>query len=203
PGDLLGAQLGVAGVDLVLFDVDRGEHVLFDQAVGEDDRVLVVVAFPRHDRHEQVLAQRHLTVLGARTVGDDLTGLHALAGVHDRALVGARAVVGPGELAHPVGVPGTVVGHHGDVVGGDLLDHTGLVGDDNVTGVDRGAQLHTGADQRGLAAHQRNRLALHVGAHQGTVGVVVLEERDHGRRDRHHLARRDVHVVDLGRGDVL
>jgi hypothetical protein len=31
PGDLLGAQLGVAGVDLVLVDVDRGEHVVLDE----------------------------------------------------------------------------------------------------------------------------------------------------------------------------
>ena len=199
PGDLLGAQLGVASVDLVLLDVNRGEHVLLHEALGQDDRVLVVVALPRHDRHEQVLAQRHLTVLGARPVGDDLAGLDPLARVHDRTLVGAGAVVGAGELAHPVGVPGAVVGHHGDVVGGDLLDHAGLVGDDDIAGVDRGAQLHAGADQRRLAAHQRNRLALHVGTHQGTVGVVVLEERDHRGRDRHHLARRDVHVVDLGR----
>jgi hypothetical protein len=33
PGDLLGAQLGVAGVDLVLLDVDRGEHVVLHQAL--------------------------------------------------------------------------------------------------------------------------------------------------------------------------
>ena len=79
PGDLLGAQLGVAGIDLVLLDVDRGEHVLLNQAVGEDDRVLVVVAFPRHDRHQQVLAERHLTVFGAGTVGDHLAGLDPVA----------------------------------------------------------------------------------------------------------------------------
>lgn len=100
-------------------------------------------------------------------------------------------------------MPGAVVGHHGDVVGGHLLDHPGLVGDDDVAGVDRGAQLHPGADQRGLAAYQRNRLALHVGTHQGTVGVIVLEERDHRGRHRHHLARRHVHVVHLGRRHVL
>ena len=69
--------------------------------------------------------------------------------------------------------------------------------DDHVTGVDRGAVLHAGADQGRVAADQRHGLALHVGAHQRAVGVVVLEERDQGRRDRHHLARRDVHVVDL------
>src|SRR3712207_8397944 len=31
PGDLLGAQLGVAGVDLVLLDVDRRQHVVLDR----------------------------------------------------------------------------------------------------------------------------------------------------------------------------
>ena len=84
PGDLLGAELGVAGVDLVLLDVDRGEDVVLHQALDEDDRVLVVVALPRHERHEQVLAERHLAVVGARTVGDDLAGLDPVALVDDR-----------------------------------------------------------------------------------------------------------------------
>src|SRR5699024_11513111 len=51
-GDLLRAQLGVAGVDLVLLDVDRGQHVLLNHALGEDARILVVVALPRHEGDE-------------------------------------------------------------------------------------------------------------------------------------------------------
>jgi hypothetical protein len=66
PGDLLGAQLGVAGVDLVLLNVDGGQHVVAHQALGQDDGVLVVVALPRHEGDEQVLAQRQLTVVGRR-----------------------------------------------------------------------------------------------------------------------------------------
>ena len=53
------------------------------------------------------------------------------------------------------------------------------------------------------ALMQRHGLAHHVRAHEGAVGVVVLEERDHRGRDRHHLARRDVHVVDVVAGDVV
>ena len=34
-GDLLGAELRVAGVDLVLLDVDRREHVVADEALVE------------------------------------------------------------------------------------------------------------------------------------------------------------------------
>ena len=71
-GDLLGAELGVAGVDLVLLDVDRREHVVLHEALGEDDRVLVVVALPRHERHEQVLAERELALVGGRAVGEDV-----------------------------------------------------------------------------------------------------------------------------------
>ena len=75
--------------------------------------------------------------------------------------------------------------------------------DDDVTGVDRGAVLHAGADERRLGAEQRHGLTLHVRTHEGAVRVVVLEERDHRGGDGHHLARRDVHVVDVDAGDVL
>jgi hypothetical protein len=50
---------------------------------------------------------------------------------------------------------------------------------------------------------QRHGLAHHVRAHEGTVGVVVLQEGDHRGRDGHHLARGDVHVVDVVTGDVV
>nr|AHE14888.1 hypothetical protein asmbl_9 [uncultured bacterium] len=203
PGDLLGTELGVAGVDLELLDVDRGQDVVLHEALRQDDRVLVVVALPRHEGDEQVLAQRHLALVGARPVGDDLTDLDPLALLDDRGLVDRGALVRAAELQQPVGLPGAVVGHDGDVVGGGVLDHTGLLGHHDVAGVHGRTQLHAGADQRGLAAQQRHRLTLHVRAHERAVGVVVLEERDHRRRDRGHLPRRDVHVVDVLRGEVV
>jgi hypothetical protein len=82
PGDLLGAELGVAGVDLVLVDVDRREHVVLDHSLGEDDGVLEVVALPGHVGHDQVLAEGELAVLGGGTVGEDLALLHLVALVH-------------------------------------------------------------------------------------------------------------------------
>ena len=48
-----------------------------------------------------------------------------------------------------------------------------------------------------FGAQQRNRLALHVRAHQRAVGVVVLEERDQAGRGADDLVRGDVHVLDL------
>src|SRR4029079_9879959 len=86
PGDLLGAELGVTGVDLVLLDVDRGEDVVLHEALRQDDRVLVVVTFPRHERHKEVLAKGEIAVLGGGAVGDNRTDLDASALVNDNAL---------------------------------------------------------------------------------------------------------------------
>jgi hypothetical protein len=44
---------------------------------------------------------------------------------------------------------------------------------------------------------QRHSLPLHVGSHEGPIGVVVLEKRNQPGRHAHHLARRDVDVFDL------
>ena len=79
PGDLFGAELGVAGVDLVLVDVDRGEHVVAHEALGQDDGVLEVVALPRHEGDEQVLAQRQLAEVGRGAVGDEIALLELVA----------------------------------------------------------------------------------------------------------------------------
>ena len=65
-GDVLGPELGVAGHDLEFLDVDRGEHVVLDDALGDQDRILVVVAVPRHERDEAVAAQRQLAETRSR-----------------------------------------------------------------------------------------------------------------------------------------
>ena len=102
PGDLLGAELGVAGVDLVLLDVDRGQHVVADQPLGEDDGVLVVVALPRHEGHQEVLAEAELARLGRGAVGQHVALGDRLALVNDDALVEAGVLVGAAELGQPV-----------------------------------------------------------------------------------------------------
>ena len=48
-GDLLGAELGVAGLDRLLDDVEGGEDVLLDELLADDDGVLEVVAPPGHE----------------------------------------------------------------------------------------------------------------------------------------------------------
>ncbi len=84
-----------------------------------------------------------------------------------------------------------------DLVGVDVVDRAGALGEQHVARVEGGAALHAGAHERGVGLQQRHGLALHVRAHQRAVGVVVLEERDHRGRDRPDLLGRDVDQVDV------
>jgi hypothetical protein len=194
--DLLVAELRRARVDLVLVDVDRREDVVLDDAFGDDDRVLEVEALERHERHQQVRTERELAVVGRAAVGEHVAGLELVAQAHDRLVVDERALVRAHELRQRVVVL-AVLRLDDDALGVDVHDRARPGGDDDVARVDGGAVLEAGADERRLTHEQRNRLALHVRAHQGAVRVVVLEERDQRRGDRDDLRRRDVHQVDV------
>ena len=146
--DLLGAQLGVPGLDLVLLDVDAREQVVADEALADDDRVLVVAALPAHERHHDVPAERELAALRGRGVGDGRLDVDPLADRDDRALVDAGALVAAHELEQAVLVELARVGLDLDPLGGDAGHDAGVPGDDDLAGVLGGARLHAGADDR-------------------------------------------------------
>jgi hypothetical protein len=58
---------------------------------------------------------------------------------------------------------------------------------DQIGGIASRSVFDTGTDVGGFGTHQWHGLTLHVGAHQGSVGVVVFEERDQRRGDRDDL----------------
>ncbi len=97
----------------MLLDVDRGEHVVFDQTLRDDDGVLEVVALPWHERHQQVPTQGELTGLGGRAVGEHVAHLDLVTLADQWLVVHACALVGALELVQGEGVL---------LVGGGLLD---------------------------------------------------------------------------------
>ena len=204
-GDLFLAELRVAGDALELLDVDRGEDVVLGDALGDEDRVLEVVAPPGHERDEHVLAERELAHVGRRTVREDVALLDVVAARDDRLLVEASVLVRALELGQVVDVG---LGRqrialalrrraHDDARRVDDLDDAVAARDHAHAGVAGDAALDARADERRARADERHGLALHVRAHERAVRVVVLEERDERGGDRHHLVRRHVHELDL------
>ena len=204
--DLLGAELGVARLDLELLDVDRRVVVVLHHPLGDEDRVLEVVAAPRHERDQHVAAERQLAELGARPVAEHLALVHLLADPDDRLLGDAGVLVGPLELRHRVDVGahlladavlGLALDADDDALAVDVVDGARPARDDDGARVARRDVLHAGADKRRPRAEQRHRLALHVRSHQRAVGVVVLEERNQRRGHRDELLGRDVDELDV------
>ena len=177
--------------------MNRGINIIVNQLLVDEYGVLVVVAFPCHEADEGVLAECDLAHLCCGAVSDNVASLYTLALAYDRALIYAVALVGALELDKSVDTLLTEVVCNNDLVCVNLCNYTVLLGAYNYAGVYRSLVLHTGADDRIVGNHKRNRLTLHVRAHQSTVRVVVLEERDHSRSDGNDHLRRYVHEVDL------
>ncbi len=194
-GDFLGAELGVAGLRLILLDMDGGEHVVADHPLAHQDGVLVIVALPGHEADQHVPAEADFAVLGRRPVGDDLAGLHMLIHIHNGDLIDTCSLVGAHKLGNVVGVGLAVFRADLDFVGGDAAHDPGVLGEDAHAGIHARLVLHARADDGGLGLQQGNRLPLHVGAHQRAVRVVVLQERNHRRRDGNDHPGRNVHEV--------
>ena len=101
-GDLFGTELRVSGIDLVLVDVDRREHIVLDQSLGQDDRVLEVVTLPGHEGDEEVLAEGKFAVIGRGTVSEDLSLLHGFTLANAGLLVDRGVLVRALELEQAV-----------------------------------------------------------------------------------------------------
>jgi hypothetical protein len=107
----------------------RGEAVFLDKALGDDDCIFEVSAFPRKESDNNVLAQGELTALGRRRVGDNVILVNALTLDNSRALVDAGALVGTLVLAQRVGFL-AVSRADLDVAAGDRNDFTVVLGND-------------------------------------------------------------------------
>ena len=127
---------------------------------------------------------------------------HLITHAHQRTLVDAGGLVGAHVFPQAVDIHagGGAIrsrGAHHDARAIDLVHHTRAAGHDGGTRVTGHGGFHTGANQRRIRLDQRDGLALHVGAHQGAVRVVVLQERNQRGGDGDKLFGRDVNGCDI------
>ena len=132
-GQLLHTALGIAHLEIVLVDVDGGEEVLTDEALIDDDGVLVVVPLPRHISGEDITSQGELTTLCGEAFRKDLPGSDTVALHDDRSLIDSGTLVGTTPLGE------VILGHliveadkllvlrvvvaDADLISIDILDH--------------------------------------------------------------------------------
>ena len=112
----------------------------FTRRSREHDRVLEVVALPRHERDEQVLAERELAVVGRRAVGEHVALLDLR---RPSSTSGFWLMQVPWferrNFDEPVRDAAAVLVLDGDRVAGDVDDGAVVGGEQHVAGVARGA----------------------------------------------------------------
>ena len=186
--------------------MNRSKALVADDALRNQDRVLEVIAVPRHERDQHVLAERELAHVGGGAVGDHVALGDQVTHPHQRTLIDIGVLIRTGVLDQIVNVDADftggrllVVHAYYDAARVDVVDDAAAACLHRGARVNRNGALEPGADQRFFRAQARHRLALHVGAHQRTVRVVMLQKRDQGGRNRHDLRRRYVHILDTVR----
>src|SRR5690606_23873233 len=92
-GDFFSAQLRVAGDNREFLDVNRGVAVVGHNLLGNQNRILEVVAVPRHEGDQHVLAERELPQIGRRTIGQHVATGDEIATLHDGTLVDVGVLV--------------------------------------------------------------------------------------------------------------
>ena len=190
--DFFRAKFRVTCRHFEFFDVDRRKHVVTRNALGDQDRVFVVVTIPRHKRDDHVFAQCQFTHICGWTVCNDFALLNRVTNLHQRTLVDCGVLVRTLELAHAVDVYACIAQlkimrcAHNDTLSVDLVDDTCAFRHDRRSTIACNNFFNASSDQRRFCTQQWNGLTLHVGTHQCAVRVVVLKERDQrgGNRDQ-------------------
>ena len=73
--------------------MNRSKHVFFDDLFAEQNRVFVVIAFPRHERNQNVSAQCQFATICRGTVSQHLAFFNNFALVNKRTLINAGSLV--------------------------------------------------------------------------------------------------------------
>ena len=120
-----------------------------------------------------------------------------IAFVDNRFLVIAVALVASLKFGKMVNISVSIgISFDNDLVGCGALNYACILCNHADTGVNRRFSFDTRTNDCCLCPQKRNGLTLHVGTHQRTVGIVVLQERNHRRSYREHHLRRNVHQID-------
>ncbi|EKD22004.1 MAG: hypothetical protein ACD_87C00215G0001 [uncultured bacterium] len=188
--------------------MDGRIDVVLDDSLADQNGVLIVVAPPGHEGHHYIPSQSQFPTVGGGTIRNDLPFIDLLPFGDNGLLIETGILVRSLILDQVVDIyPGIQPFLFGGIAFNDdprrihTLHHAGPPGYHHRSGVPRHDGFHPRTHQRRLRLHQRHRLPLHIGSHQGTVGIVVLKERNQSGCDTHQLIGRNIHHVDIRRYD--
>ncbi len=184
-GDFLWPQLGVASDTSQFLYVDAGKSILFDHALRYQNGIFEVVSIPRHERDAHILAQSQFTHVDGRTISKYVAGADHITWLDQGSLVDTGVLIGAGKFCQGVDIHTRIARFYfrvsdpdHDTTGINTVYHATTFGDDADSGIQSDIALHTGANKRLFSAERWHSLALHIRAHERSVSIIMLQERN-------------------------
>ena len=206
-GEFLIATLGLTDIERELLNMDRSEDILTHHALGDNHSILEVVALPRHEGDHHIAAQSEFTTLSGITLTKHLSLLNLIAFLDNWAQVDGGRMIGTLILGKAVFLHIVVERNEAlllsavvtdDYLSGvDILDNTVGLGVEQHTTIVCHSLLNTRTHNGNFGIEQGNSLTHHVRSHKGTVGIVVLEERNERSCNRGNLIGCNINEVYL------
>ena len=201
-GNIFRTQLGITGNNVQFLNVNRSIAVVCSYFFRNQNRVFIVVTVPRHKGDGHVLTQSQFAQIGGCTVGNQIAALQNIACFDSRTLVDVGRLVGTGKFNQVVNIDTHFTGsrlivmntnHH--TVGINILNHTAATGNDCSSRVNGNRTFDTSTNHRFFRTQARYGLTLHVGTHQCTVRIIMLQEWNQGCCNGYYLAGSHVHIL--------
>ncbi len=166
--------------------MNRSENISFNKVFTEQNSILVVIAFPRHISNDNIMTESKFTVISRRSISQYLTFDYSFTFSDNRSLVYTSSLIRTFEFQKFINI-NALRALNTNFVSSNANNCTCIFGKNTYAGIDGNFVFHTSSNNRRLCAKKRYRLTLHVRTHQGTVSIIVFQERNQRSCNRNNL----------------
>ena len=192
-------KLGFTNFYVEIFNVNRGQSIIFDKLARDDDGVIHVVTTPWHEGNEKVATESEFIIFKRSTFDKSVTRLNFLTTYSHTALVVTLIRVGLFEMLDKVFLRSFVSIFHDYGLTVGLFDYTITFGDDKLRSGASDIIFNTGTNGWSLVAEKRHSLFLHGTTHECTVDTVLFHEWNKSGGDTENFLMSGIDVSHLSR----
>ena len=124
-GDFFLTKLGITGIAVIFFNMDRSKDIGFNQIFTQQNSILVVVAFPRHIGNNYIVAKCQFAVICCRAICKHLFFNYFIAFIDDRTLVDAGSLIRTFEFQKFININTAVFRTDTDFIADNTFNNTG------------------------------------------------------------------------------
>ena len=196
--NLFWTKLGFTNFYVEIFNINRGQSIIFDKLARDDDGIIHVITTPWHEGNEEVTTKREFIIFKRGAFDKSVTSLNFLTTHRHTALVVTLIRVGLFEMLNNVFFRSFVSIFDDYRFTICLFNYTITFGDNKLRSGASDIIFNTGTNGWSLVTEKRHSLFLHGAAHECTVDTVLFHEWNKCGRNTKNFLVSGIDVGNLG-----